>query len=140
MSYHHNFATTQAIFKQKRLACPPECVGSPNVKITCNENTWDFKFVKFDVVNFACSTVCTSHSIPFDDQTAYWSLQLVLFAIPTISMMAECELFLWHGKCVMLNFRMTLMVASLYMDCSPVTSINSTWPALKLSGLFTKRW
>ncbi len=25
--YHHNFATTQAIFKQKRITWSPECVG-----------------------------------------------------------------------------------------------------------------
>ncbi len=38
--YHHNSTTTQAIFKQKRLAWPPEYVGSQNVKITGRENAY----------------------------------------------------------------------------------------------------
>ncbi len=45
--YHHNFATTQAIFKQKRLAWDPEYVGSQNmklhvVKMPGTSNSWKF--------------------------------------------------------------------------------------------------
>ncbi len=56
--YHHNFATSQAIFKQKRLAWFPECVDFHNMKITCCENAWDFTFVKV-----SCSEFCMFYSI-----------------------------------------------------------------------------
>ncbi len=56
--YHHNFATTQAIFKQKRLAWSPECEGSQHMKLTCRENAWDFKFTKI-----WCSEFCMFYSM-----------------------------------------------------------------------------
>ncbi len=55
--YYHNFTTTQAIFKQNRLAWSHEYVGSQKMKITCSENAWDFKFPKI-----WCSEFCMLYS------------------------------------------------------------------------------
>ncbi len=43
---------------KKRLARSSECVSFQNVKITCSENAWDFKFTKS-----SCSEVCMFCSI-----------------------------------------------------------------------------
>ncbi len=51
---YYNFATSQAIFKQNRLASSPECIGSQNMKIICSENVSDFKLMKIvHVVQYA---------------------------------------------------------------------------------------
>ncbi len=62
--YHQNLTTTRAIFKHKNLASSPECVGSPEMKIECSKNAWDFKFANISCGEFACSTVLLNiHSI-----------------------------------------------------------------------------
>ncbi len=55
---HHNFATTQTIFKQKTLSLSPKCVDSQNRKITCSKNAWDLHFAKI-----SCSKFCMFYSI-----------------------------------------------------------------------------
>ncbi len=78
MLYHHNFTTTQAIFKQNRLAWSLECYRWKlhAVKMPGTSNSR-----KCDVVNFACSivyapTVCQCTNIP---KCCTYSMYLLYF-------------------------------------------------------------